>query len=114
MEKRIAGVWPWFIQRVTAAFLLVGMIIHFWVLHYYLEKPLNFEKVVARMRSPGWILFDLLLLAAVVYHGLNGIWSIMTDWKMSAKSKKAWGWILSIIGITTFIVGVYILIPFKG
>jgi len=113
MEKRIAGVWPWFIQRVSAIFLLVGMIVHFWVLHYYLEKPLSFDKVIARLRSPEWVIFDLLLLAAVMYHGLNGIYAIMTDWKMSNSAKKTWGWILSIIGIATFCAGVYILIPFS-
>ena len=114
MNKRYFGVWPWFIQRITGFLLVIGMVIHFLVLHYVLDKPLTFEKVVTRVRSsPWWIIFDILLLAACVYHGANGIYSIMTDWSMKKSTKKAWGWILSIIGIATFAAGIYIFIPLQ-
>ncbi|RKY90015.1 succinate dehydrogenase, hydrophobic membrane anchor protein [candidate division KSB1 bacterium] len=113
MEKRIVGVWPWFAQRLTAAFLVVGMVIHFIVLHYTIERPITFEKVILRLSSPGWVIFDILLLGAVIYHALNGVWSIMTDWNMGKKARKIWGWLLSIIGIASFFIGIYILIPFS-
>jgi len=107
-----AHVFGWFMQRISALFLVIGMVVHFWVLHYFIEKPLTFEKVVERLSSPGWILFDSLLLIAVVYHGLNGVWNVLTDYNPSPKLKKFYGWGLFLIGVATVIWGFITLIPF--
>ena len=113
-RKSTAHVFGWFMQRISALFLVIGMLVHFWVLHYFIEKPITFEKVVARLTSPGWILFDSLLLLAVIYHGLNGIWNILVDYNPSGVLRKTYGWILFLIGLATFIWGMATLIPFTA
>jgi len=50
----------------------------------------------------------------VVYHALNGIWSIVLDWNPSKSIRQYLGWFLSAVGIITFIIGIYTLIPFTG
>ncbi len=107
-----AHVFGWFMQRISALFLVVGMFVHFWVLHFFLEKPLTFEDVFARLTSPGWVIFDSLLLLAVIYHGLNGVWNVLTDYNPSKQLRKVYGWGLFLIGTATFIWGMITLIPF--
>jgi succinate dehydrogenase hydrophobic membrane anchor protein len=106
------GLWSWLLQRVSAVFLVVGMFAHFWVLHFYLQKPLDFKDVWLRFRTPGWIVFDFFLLIAVIYHGMNGVWAIFQDYCPRVGPRKAVGWILCILGALAFVWGVYILAPF--
>jgi len=114
MKKESLEIWSWILQRVSAVFLVIGMILHFWVVHYVDDGPLTFSVVYERLQSPFWIIFDSLLLIAVVYHALNGIWSIVLDWNPSKSKRQFLGWFLSAVGIITFIIGIYTLIPFTG
>lgn len=114
MRKESIEIWSWILQRITAVFLVIGLFLHFWVLHYIDDKPLTFSVVQERVQSPFWIIFDSLLLIAVVYHALNGIWSIVLDWNPRKSIRRFLGWFLSAVGVITFIVSMYILIPFTA
>jgi succinate dehydrogenase cytochrome b556 subunit len=116
MRKETLEIWSWFLQRVSAVFLVIGLLVHFWVLHYINidEKPITFSIVQQRLQSPLWIAFDSLLLLAVVYHALNGIWSIFLDWNPRKSIRKILGWSLSVVGVVSFVLGIYILFPFSG
>ena len=56
------GLWPWLFQRVSAAFLVIGLAVHFLVLHFMIERPVTMAKVAERLQAPGWMVFDSLLL----------------------------------------------------
>ena len=71
----------WFFQRVTAIFLIFGMAVHIIVLPLGGER-LSYSMVSGRLFHAGWILFDLLLLASCLYHGLNGIWGVILDYNL--------------------------------
>ena len=114
MRRESIEIWSWILQRVTAVLLVIGMILHFWVLHYTDEKPLTFAVIQQRLQSPFWVVFDSLLLVAVIYHALNGIWSIVLDWNPGKSIRRFLGWFLSAVGVVTFVFGIYILIPFSG
>jgi succinate dehydrogenase hydrophobic anchor subunit len=49
-----------------------------------------------------------------VYHALNGIWSILLDWNPRKSIRKILGWSLSVVGVVSFVLGIYILFPFSG
>ncbi len=103
--------WGWFLQRITAIFLMVGLLVHFWVVHFVIERPLDFEKVFNRITSSVlWSVFDLLLLAAALFHALNGIWGIFKDYNPSEKWNKRVYWALWVVGIISLYVGVKIML----
>lgn len=112
MEGSRKSVWSWIIHRVTAVFLVVGLIVHFIVLHYGIERPVNFAKVYQRLSHPAWIIFDSLLLIAVIYHALYGAYSIISDYNPGRSSKRILSWAFWLIGIATFFVSFFILIPY--
>lgn len=103
----------WFMQRISAIFLAAGLLIHFYVLHFTIERPVTFEKVQLRLHSPLWILFDILLLTAAVYHALNGVWNVSLDYNPSNSFRKIFGWLLFLVGVALVGIGIYILIPFS-
>ncbi len=101
----------WFLQRITAIFLAGGLIAHFWIVHYLISKgSQNIAEVINRLTSTGWLIFYLCFLAALVYHGLNGIWAIFIDFNPGKGLKKAFYVLLYSIGIFTFSAGTVVLL----
>lgn len=112
LTRNVAPTLGWFLQRITAIFLAFGLLVHFWVLHFVIERPVTFAKVQERMLTPGWVIFDLLLLVFVLYHALNGLWNIIIDYNPSPAFRKVLGWGIFIFGLALLIIGIYALIPF--
>ena len=83
------GLWSWLFQRITGAYL-----------------------VSARLQHAGWLVFDLLLLLACVYHGFNGLWSILADFNPSEKLRRGIAWGLALFGLVWIAYGVFVLVPF--
>ena len=108
---RTAGL-AWALQRLSALLLVAGLVVHFLVLHFTIERPVTFVKVQARLASPAWIAFDLALLALVLYHGLNGVYGVVLDYAPGATAKRGWYWVLWVLGIVAFALGVVVLAPF--
>lgn len=76
------GAWEWLFQRVTGVLLVVALMGHYWVTHYFPGGHVTYEKVSARFLAAGaaWKIFDLTFLVLALFHGLNGIWTIVLDY----------------------------------
>lgn len=108
-----SGIWTWFIQRLTAALLVVFILAHFWATHFAVPgEEITFNGVVQRIQSPWFLVLDSLLLATTVYHGLNGVRNVVYDFNINPGVKKGVSWLLLIGGIATFVYGVNGLSPF--
>ena len=112
IEKR--GFWSWFLQRITALLLVMGMSVHFFTFHFSPGRYASryYDEIVQRFCSPGWITFHICLLALVVFHGLNGIWGIFIDFNFGKKANYFFRQALWFIGSILFGTGIYILIWF--
>ncbi|MDO8491403.1 MAG: hypothetical protein Q7T04_05245 [Dehalococcoidia bacterium] len=106
------GVISWLLQRVTAVFIAVVLFVHVWQIHFISEKKVTFDLVADRLRSPGWVAVDLVLLALLLYHALNGVRSIILDFGISHTMERFlyWGFILA--GLSAWALGVLFLVPF--
>lgn len=102
------GVAAWLFQRVSGAVLLLGLIIHFLLMHYSGHEQIRHEIVLKRLSSPYWKAFDLIFLVSVTYHGFNGMWGIALEYINSARLLKL-SQILFVAAATLLIIaGVYI------
>ena len=108
------GFWSWYLQRITALLLVMGMAVHFFTFHFSPERYSSryYDEIVSRFCSPGWIAFHLCLLSLVVFHGLNGLWGIVMDFHINKKAVGLLKGGLWITGIILFGAGLYILILF--
>ncbi len=105
------GLWSWLLQRITGAYLVFGMAVHVIALPLGRET-ISFESVSARLSHAWWLVFDLLLLLACVYHGFNGLWSIFTDFNPSEGLRRGIAWGLVLFGLVWIGYGVFVLVPF--
>lgn len=106
-----SSLWPWLLQRISGLFLSAGVIVHFWMLHNGSGPPV-YDEVVARLLSPFWVSFYILLLAALLYHGLNGTWAVFLDFNTSSSARSTFKAMLYLIGACTFTAGVVVLTGF--
>lgn len=103
---------PWLLQRISAAILVVLLIIHFWVGHYAnWGGPITFAGVHMRLQNALFVIVDSLLLITVVFHGLNGIRNILLDYPSLLPHNRSVSLILLTLGTATIIFGIYSLYP---
>lgn len=114
MKKENQGFWLWFLQRVTALLLVIGMAVHFFMFHFSPNRYTSryYHEIVNQYCTPGWITFHICLLSLVIFHGLNGFWGIFLDFNPGKRINSFFKYILWSIGFVLFGIGVYILIWF--
>jgi succinate dehydrogenase / fumarate reductase membrane anchor subunit len=86
----------WLSQRITAVLLVVLLALHLWASNFATDWA-------ALLRA----LIDLSLLALAIFHGLNGVRTIILDFGPSQKGRQFLSLSLIMLGIVTFISGTY-------
>lgn len=79
---RSGGAFNWFFQRISGAMLLLALLAHFWVIHFFppAHGEITYESVMARLQHPAWKTTDLLFLFFGLYHGMNGVLMVVHDY----------------------------------
>jgi len=95
----------WLVQRITGAFLAVFLFTHVKVLHWdfdFTKGLIDFSFVLDRLQGNiGWAIFYFLFIVSALFHGLNGLWAVILDFRPSGGTQKIWLTILWIAGILT-------------
>lgn len=114
-----SGHFAWFYQRVTGIILIPLLYVHYKVNHFSLGTAGDFgadtyAEVAAKLADPFWKAFDILFIAFALYHALNGLWIITADYVHKESHRLAVYGVLWTIGIAAMIVGLIVIVPFKG
>lgn len=101
----------WYMQRITGALLVPLLIAHFWVEHFMsatlMRGDLSYEVILTRIANPWWQAIDISFLLIALYHGLNGLYSIVLDFgKIGPRGANVTATILVIIGVAWAFWGV--------
>jgi succinate dehydrogenase / fumarate reductase membrane anchor subunit len=76
--------WSWFFMRVSGLALLFLALAHFSITHLANDvTSTNAHFVSHRWNNPLWRIFDWLLLALGLFHGVNGVRLITDDYVRS-------------------------------
>ena len=104
------GVWPWVGQRVTAVVVLVTIAVHLILTHYIAIGELSFADIGRRLGATAVLANDVVLLVAVVYHGLNGVRMVVLDYGLSSTaSRRVFGLALWVVGAAAVGYGIWAL-----
>jgi len=124
MNQTVAtrGAFFWLFQRVTGIFLAYFLITHVKVQHWdfdFTKYPgglLDFQFVIERLQgSMAWVVFYFFFIISALFHGLNGLWAIILDFRPPRGVQIAWLTIIWAAGILTAFWGFFTLASFfKG
>ncbi len=108
------GFWLWLFQRLSGVLLILLVLMHGWFTHFdpvadvesgIQEEAVVFDVVKDRLAKAGFVILDFALLAAVLYHGLNGVRNILLEWKPAARRERPVTLSLWVLGLVTFAFG---------
>ena len=90
------------LRRFTGIALVLYLFTHMWVIGSINQGPEVFDARLNLVQTPFFKLAEIALLAAVVYHGLDGIRLLLVNWfKITDKRKSMW---YAVMVVSTLIV----------
>ena len=112
LDSSRGGMWGWLLQRVTAVVLIVGLMTHLIATHIFNLGHLSYLNIGDRLGSSFFVVIDISLLAAAIFHGLNGARMVVLDyWLETRASRLALTIALWVFGSVTFVYGLWALWP---
>lgn len=107
--------WSWYFMRVSGLVLVFMALLHFAITHI-INDVVETDAVFVgeRWDNPLWRLYDWVLLALALFHGLNGVRWIIDDY-VRAPVKRAVTKALVYGGaLTLFAYGTVVIVTFDG
>ncbi len=112
LNEARGGVWGWLMQRVTAVVLIVGLGTHLIATHIQNAGELSYGNIAQRLAAAFFIVVDVSLLAAAIFHALNGLRMVLLDYFWKARRQRlVFTSILWAIGVGFFTFGLWALWP---
>lgn len=104
------GMWSWVLHRITGATIFFFLFVHVLDTALVRVSPQAYNEVVESYKTPIVGLMEVGLVAAVLYHALNGIRVILVDfWAQGPRYQRQmlWGvaatWLLVMVPATVVI-----------
>ena len=104
------GMWSWVLHRITGATIFFFLFVHVLDTALVLVSPQAYNEVVESYKTPIVGLMELGLVAAVLYHALNGVRVILVDfWAQGPRYQRQmlWGvaatWLVVMVPATVVI-----------
>lgn len=76
-----SGAFAWLMQRLSGLALIILTLGHFFMVHYTPSSGHTWDAVAARLTNPVFIGLYTAFLILAMYHGVQGIWNIIRDFK---------------------------------
>ena len=104
------GTLAWLFHRISGLALIFYMTLHVWVVHHLSVSPESFNQMMELLAHPVFKVAEVGLLAAVLFHSLNGIRVILVEYPWGNKyQKELFGLCFGIAAAVTAIGGFYLL-----
>jgi succinate dehydrogenase / fumarate reductase cytochrome b subunit len=88
------GMWAWLLFRISGLVLLAYLFVHVWVISQgRVNGPQALDDLFEFFDRPFLVFLDFMLVAAVLYHALNGVRILLMDFGVGIKSHKAVFWV---------------------
>jgi succinate dehydrogenase cytochrome b556 subunit len=112
VSKHKGGMWSWLFQRITAVLLIVCLATHLILTHILGIGDISYDTIGQRLAHASLIAVDIILLAAGIYHALNGLRMVLMDyWFGRRKRALALSIVLWVVGLAAMGYGTWALWP---
>jgi succinate dehydrogenase / fumarate reductase cytochrome b subunit len=113
------AMWSWVLHRITGATIFFFLFVHVLDTALVRVSPQTYDEVISTYKTPIVGLMELGLVAAVLYHALNGIRVILIDfWAQGTRYQRLMLWAIAIIWVlvmvpATVVVGIHMIGHFR-
>ena len=97
--------WLW--QRITAAFLVIVLAFHFFLLHFVNHAyEVTFAASSARMETWTYYSLMVLFLITAAFHGANGVYNALINQGLTGAKQTAVKWTLVVASLVLIVQGI--------
>lgn len=101
--------WAFVLHRITGATIFFFLFVHVLDTAVVRVSPQVYNDVVATYKTPIVGLMELGLVAAVLYHGLNGIRVILIDfWWQGARYQRLMLWTICVVWLLVMVPAIVV------
>jgi succinate dehydrogenase / fumarate reductase cytochrome b subunit len=98
------GMWSWVLHRITGVAIFFFLLVHVLDTALVRLSPEAYNAVISTYKTPIIGLAELGLVAAILFHALNGLRIILIDfWRKGVKYQNVMFWIVIAIALIVFL-----------
>ena len=98
------GMWSWVLHRITGATIFFFLFIHVLDTALVRISPQAYDEVISTYKTPIVGLMEFGLVAAVLYHALNGIRVILIDfWAQGPRYQRLMLWVIGVVWLVVIV-----------
>ncbi|MEN9955265.1 MAG: hypothetical protein RLY34_72 [Actinomycetota bacterium] len=98
------GMWSWVLHRITGVAIFFFLLVHVLDTALVRLSPEAYNAVINTYKTPLIGVAELGLVAAILYHALNGLRIIAIDfWRKGVKYQNVMFWVVVAIAFAVFI-----------
>ena len=98
------GMWSWVLHRITGVGIYFFLLVHIMDTALVRVSPEAYNSVMAVYKTPIVGVAEIGLVAAILFHGFNGIRVILIDfWSKGSKYQNQMFWVVMAITIVLFV-----------
>lgn len=99
------GMWSWVLHRITGVAIFFFLLVHVLDTALVRLSPEAYNAVINTYKTPLIGVAELGLVAAVLYHSLNGVRIVLIDfWRKGVKYQNIMFWIVVSIAFIVFAI----------
>jgi len=103
LNKNI-GNFSYWLHRITGIGLSVYLIMHIYVLSSAISGPESFNSRMGSVQNPLFAVLEILLVAGIFLHMLNGLRITFSDFFSWSRSHKSIFWIIAILFVVLMVI----------
>jgi succinate dehydrogenase / fumarate reductase, cytochrome b subunit len=104
------GMWSWVLHRISGATIFFFLFVHVIDTALVRVSPQAYNEVVGTYKTPIVGLMEAGLVAAVLYHALNGIRVILIDsWWQGPRYQRLMLWIVALVFVVVLAAALIVL-----
>lgn len=109
VRGRNLGLWAYLLNRLTGLGLTAYLFLHLAVLYTLTQGPDGWNRFIGLARQPAFLFLDVILLAGLLIHGLNGLRLILNSLGVGVRAQKQLFLALMAAGALVLGVGAYLM-----
>jgi succinate dehydrogenase / fumarate reductase cytochrome b subunit len=110
LYKWRTGALAWLLHRLTGLGITVFLGFHLYSQAEIYAGPEKFNQIMAFYQTPLIKVGEILLMAAILFHALNGLRIVIVDFGEGARYHRKLFWGFSTLGGVLFIIGAWFVI----
>lgn len=110
LNKNLGNLAFW-IHRISGFGLTVYLLMHTYVLSSAISSPRSFDARMGQVQNPFFAVLEILLIAGVLVHMLNGLRITLIDFFDWSRSHKALFWAAVVLFALMMVLVIYLQLP---